>query len=84
MAKERAISKKQREGNVKFKSKGGVRSSEVKLDPKKHRNVSRRQVCFLPPSASWEVENSLQPIGGITLDIPSAERSLVMWFMNSY
>lgn len=46
LAKERAASKKQRQGNVKFKNKGGARLREVKLDPKKHRNVSRRQVHF--------------------------------------
>ena len=40
----RAASKKSREGNVKFKTKGGSQSMEVLLDPKKHRNVSRRQV----------------------------------------
>ena len=40
----RAASKKNREGNVKFKTKGGQQSMEVLLDPKKHRNVSRRQV----------------------------------------
>ncbi len=47
VAKERAMGKRQRQGNVKFKSKGGMRSSEVLLDPKKHRNVSRRQVGIL-------------------------------------
>jgi len=54
VAKERAVNKRQREGNIKFKSKGGSRSSEVLLDPKKHRNVSRRQVpsILLSPSLS--------------------------------
>lgn len=46
VAKERATSKKQREGNVKYKSHRGTRSREVLLNPKKHRNVSRRQVLF--------------------------------------
>lgn len=44
VARERAASKKQREGNVKFKTKGGQQSMEVLLDPKKHRNISRVQV----------------------------------------
>lgn len=44
VARSRAASKKSREGNVKFKTKGGQQSMEVLLDPKKHRNVSRRQV----------------------------------------
>ena len=48
LAKERAASKKQRQGNVKFKTRGGIKAMEVKLDPKKHRNVSRRQASFLP------------------------------------
>lgn len=44
IARSRAASKKSREGNVKFKTKGGTQTMEVLLDPKKHRNVSRRQV----------------------------------------
>jgi hypothetical protein len=62
VAKERAVSKKQREGNLKFKSKGGMRSSEVLLDPKKHRNVSRRQVPF-PKQAPPALHTSFSSLG---------------------
>ncbi len=58
----RAASKKNREGNVKFKTKGGQQSMEVLLDPKKHRNVSRRQVCdthLLNPSPHELMQDTL-------------------------
>lgn len=64
IARERATSKKRREGNVKYKSKGSSRTREVLLDPKKHRNVSRRQVAFSPAYCYLLCNIPLSPLDG--------------------